>query len=1461
MCSITGRSGTINSIPPEYTIIIPELAVGTHFYVEERRVTIPDGYEFDHELLKDETYDESTLVIDGDHIDQVMTIDEYSNDETYFFDANSVGRIKKGKDAEFDVWNRKPAIEIPVEKTWVGGTTPRPDVTLALIRYMPQEKYTPPVGQGAIIIDHVADYGENNNSTDLPAGFVATYAIEKLNTETNEYEVVATGTSGPFDVDPGTYRVSTVVNNRGNEPVNYTYDKTDPVIVTVQADQSVVAKVTSKYNYEQGGKITIVHNAAYEGGEHTGTTLPDGINVTYTIKDESTNRIVHRNVAAGTYDVPAGTYTVTANVSDPAALNTYVYQNTTTAEHISVTSGGTANAELTSTYVYVAPKSYGYITVNHESSGLTGTSPNLPQNFQVTSYRIVGPTTINNAQLGQEYQVEAGEYTVIANVNYAPVVDGYVYAGTPDQEAVVGTDEHKSVKLTSIYGRQGAIRIVHTSTGMSGTNAIPGDMSVQYTIVNNVTGETLRSNVSAGTYNVPAGEYTVTPTVYYEGTAPDGYFYLDTDPVTVTVLGEETADANVVSRYGANGTISIVQQSSGLAGSPTELPSTFQVRYLIKDSSGNVVNSSNSGTGPHSVAPGTYTVIAHIDHQEPPTGYTYIDDGDNEDSATVTVASGEDITATVVSSYNPPQNLVYTLTGTWKDKNGNTLPESEWPTSGSVTVPILDDWSAQVGTFTLNPDNNWTGTASLISGGGHGHYKLDTNNKTINGTGIDSVSFDVTSLSDTEAGSFTYTGVVKPNTATVYLCIDYSQNMNGSSCEVQKGSSVKLVYSNASVNHGSWTEQITPTWKLCGWNGNSWNDVAGQNGSAPGPNGVAIPISGDYDIYCIFIKTAPGNAQYINASIEPVVSTTSNSVMQSYTASAAAAPTMRSAVPFSPRFTVRAASGTRSAPAESTVSPSSLVIPDSIANAIIALNQNLAGNSAGYEYSLDTSFGKQVVLSDPWSYTFDDLEELGEGGHPYYYALIEVSVPEDYEVSYLNNPVNASDIRENMDARAAAQKHNEEHPDDPVPMPALLTLSAVNTSTSTPTGSVKVTKSFSGINSLPSGFKITASYNDGTADRIVELTTATAGMTGTGTSGDPYTWTVDNLPIGTVVTFAESGFDEAGYTVLINGEATASSKTATAAETPGTASFVNEYTRNPGGLELTKKVSGTGADQTKEFVFTIELTAPTGTTLAETYPVLKTEAGETSLTLDRTDGNTKASITVSLKHNQSWEIKDLPVGTGYTITETDYSGDGYTQSITKGIATGIVSGGTVTKEEVEFTNTYSAVDVTVIKIDESTRNAEHPENQTTLSGAKFKLYKLTVPEGGSVGTYTVYPNSSSSEKTTGDDGTLTFEKLPNGKYMIEETSAPAGYVKQREIKIYFTVSEGSTVTYTNEAGETIESQTLVTYTPADQSFTVGNTPGVQLPNTGGPGTRLFTIFGSFLILGAGVLLWRKRRLI
>jgi len=37
--------------------------------------------------------------------------------------------------------------------------------------------------------------------------------------------------------------------------------------------------------------------------------------------------------------------------------------------------------------------------------------------------------------------------------------------------------------------------------------------------------------------------------------------------------------------------------------------------------------------------------------------------------------------------------------------------------------------------------------------------------------------------------------------------------------------------------------------------------------------------------------------------------------------------------------------------------------------------------------------------------------------------------------------------------------------------------------------------------------------------------------------------------------------------------------------------------------------------------------------------------------------------------------------------------------------------------------------------------------------------------------------------------------------------------------------------------------------------------GYELPSTGGSGTKIFTILGSILILGAGVLLWRRGRFI
>ena len=100
VCSTTGRSGSINSIPPEYTVVIPDLVVGTNFYVEERRDNIPEGYTFVRQELTADTYDQTDL----NNIDRVLARDEADDQE---FDQNMVGRIKKGKDAESHVYNQK----------------------------------------------------------------------------------------------------------------------------------------------------------------------------------------------------------------------------------------------------------------------------------------------------------------------------------------------------------------------------------------------------------------------------------------------------------------------------------------------------------------------------------------------------------------------------------------------------------------------------------------------------------------------------------------------------------------------------------------------------------------------------------------------------------------------------------------------------------------------------------------------------------------------------------------------------------------------------------------------------------------------------------------------------------------------------------------------------------------------------------------------------------------------------------------------------------------------------------------------------------------------------------------------------------------------------------------------------------------------------------------------------------
>ena len=182
-----------------------------------------------------------------------------------------------------------------------------------------------------------------------------------------------------------------------------------------------------------------------------------------------------------------------------------------------------------------------------------------------------------------------------------------------------------------------------------------------------------------------------------------------------------------------------------------------------------------------------------------------------------------------------------------------------------------------------------------------------------------------------------------------------------------------------------------------------------------------------------------------------------------------------------------------------------------------------------------------------------------------------------------------------------------------------------------------------------------------------------------------------------------------------------------------------------------------------------------------------------------------------------------------------------------------------------FTNTFVA-SVPVKKMD--------IDKQTQLSNAVFELIydhsKLYFDSSYRILTETQVESiigmniddDGAAAAMAGESITSTFTigeitlngLLLNTSYSLKEIQSPAGYI--------ITANDAAFMLRKN--GEDIEITVTGENVSVDEdgiTIIITNTPGAALPNAGGPGTRLFTIFGSFLILGAGVLLWRKRRLI
>jgi len=260
----------------------------------------------------------------------------------------------------------------------------------------------------------------------------------------------------------------------------------------------------------------------------------------------------------------------------------------------------------------------------------------------------------------------------------------------------------------------------------------------------------------------------------------------------------------------------------------------------------------------------------------------------------------------------------------------------------------------------------------------------------------------------------------------------------------------------------------------------------------------------------------------------------------------------------------------------------------------------------------------------------------------------------------------------------------------------------------------------------------------------------------------------------------------------------------------------------PGDLELTKKLTGEGADAAKQFAFTVALTFPKAAAAETTYIATVNDAPAASVTVAA--GATTATATVTLAKDQTWKINDLPAGTTYVITESDYGAEGYTSSIPAAGLTGTIRGKATEKEAVEATNTYSAGGLTVEKTVscnavEATRDFSFKVTfrGTGLSGAHGSYRKGTEETLASAAANGITFTEGVSEITFDLKGgeKAAFENLPAGTtFVVQEISADAdGY----ETTV---ASEGGTVNADKTVTGTIGSNTVITASYVNAKETV-----------------------------------------
>ncbi len=239
-----------------------------------------------------------------------------------------------------------------------------------------------------------------------------------------------------------------------------------------------------------------------------------------------------------------------------------------------------------------------------------------------------------------------------------------------------------------------------------------------------------------------------------------------------------------------------------------------------------------------------------------------------------------------------------------------------------------------------------------------------------------------------------------------------------------------------------------------------------------------------------------------------------------------------------------------------------------------------------------------------------------------------------------------------------------------------------------------------------------------------------------------------------------------------------------------------------------------------------------------------------------------------LYSNESYiEIKYTAVVTQKAVID----GDGNTNEMT--VSVYVKDGDTEKKKEEKKDHaTIHTYALALQKVD---------NHNVPLVGAEFNIYGLTV--SGEMGNYTVVSynavdaasNVPGTKMVTDNQGQLIIKGLSTDKkdpVVLHEAKAPAGYnllaadLPLTPTPIMEAVWTTETITYYDADGNVTSEITsdytkVIDYNVNLKAVTIKviNNPGQELPQTGGMGTTMFILFGSFTALAFAVVLVARKK--